>query len=332
MKRWVLVVLVLIVVVVLVWQWRRPRPIEDPPQQTEACLQRAEEQAAVWKEQGKSEAEVARLYQVELARCSGVAPACAAVVAAVNVDYAWLGRQVLSGSMTPVDYLARVRDRGRKLKQSRQAPEICDAYQQGDADGDLVPDDRDKCAMTPNLNPTGPDGCPDPTPPPTAPSREAVDNAAKALKIPVTPACQTAAVPDGAAVLRFGLNPADENVFLIEVTRVGNQPANCPVFFEIETRIRNSSFFSGSLTQEAFRRVYRPADAVQGPPAATETLTFRVRRTDPIPWDALVRSGVEPSDHAVKSIRVRTVNGNGSSAGWSSTRVREFRLFNRNFQ
>jgi len=330
-KRWALVIIVLIAVVILVWWWKRPKPAEGPIQ-AGACAERAEQQVAVWKQQGKSDAEIARLFQIELARCSGVEPACAALVAAVNVDYAWLGRQVLSGSLPPADYLARVRDRSRKLRQSRQTPDICDAYQKGDADGDLVPDDRDRCPNTPNLTATGPDGCPDTTPLPPAPTREAVDNAAKALKIPLTQACQQVPVPDGAAVLRVGLNPADRESFLIEVTRVANQPANCPVFYEIEARIRNSSLFSGTVTQDAFRRVFRAADAVQGPPAAAETLTFRLRHADPIPWDALVRAGIEPSDHAVKSIRVRTVNGNGSSPGWSSFRVRELRLFNRDFQ
>jgi hypothetical protein len=332
MKRLALLLLVLMLIVVLFWWWRRPVADDDPPLQTAACVTRAEEMALAWSKEGKSDEEITRLFQIELARCSGVEQACAPFVAAVNVDYAWLGRQVLSGAMSPVDYLARVRDRSRKLRQSRQSPDVCNAYTAGDADADLVPDDRDKCAGTPNFEATGPDGCPDPTPPPPAPTREAVDNAAKALKIPLTRACQQAAVPEGAAVLRFGLDPADEQSFLIEVTRVANQPADCPVFYEIEGRIRNSSFFSGSATQEAFRRVYRAADTVPNPGGATDTLTFRIRQMDPVPWNALVRSAVEPSDRATKSIRVRSVNGNGSSPGWSSFRIREFRPFNRNFE
>jgi hypothetical protein len=97
------------------------------------------------------------------------------------------------------------------------------------------------------------------------------------------------------------------------------------VFYEVELRIQNSSFFSGSLNQDLFRRVFRAADGVTISPAQDQKLVFQLRHSDPIPWDALVRAGIEPSDHAVKFIRVRAVNGNGMSAGWSSTVTSEFR-------
>lgn len=334
MKRWILIIIILISVFIVFSLWCRRRPSQpvDVGPQAGACVERAERQVFAWRQARKPDAEIERLYQAELARCSGAQGACAAFIGAINVDYAWLGRQVLSGSLAPAEYVARIRDRSTKLKQIRKHPDICDAYQRGDADGDLVPDESDRCADTPPLGRTGPDGCPDTSSLPPAPSKEAINNAAKALKVPLTSTCQHAPVPDSSAVLRAGLDPGDRDSFLIEVSPIRNQPTNCPVFYEIEARLRSSSLFSGALTQDTIRRVFRPADAVQPPSGGNRALVFRLRRGDPIPWNALVRAGIEPSDHAIKNLRVRAVNGNGSSAGWSSFRTREFRLNNRDFQ
>lgn len=333
MKRVLLLILIAVLLLLLFLLWRRtPPPTVDDVTSTATCIQRAEERGQAWKAEGKSETEIARLFQTEVARCSGVEPACAAFVAGVNTDFAWLGRQVLTGSMAPADYLARVRDRSAKLRRARAIPELCGAYQRGDADGDFVPDDQDRCPATANLEPTGPDGCPDARPVPQAPSAEAVSKAVKALKVPVTRACEGAPIPVSSTIFRFGLSPGDESSFLVEVAPSTNQPAGCPVFYEIEARIRNSSFFSGTAGTETIRRVFRSADAVQGIANANQTLVFRLRQSDPIPWNALVRTAVEPNDRASKAFRVRAVNGNGLSAGWSAFRAREFRFNNRNFQ
>jgi hypothetical protein len=329
--RRLLALVVLVVVVAVVFRWCRSAP-DDESSDAGACVERAEQQVAVWRSEGKTEPEINRQFQVELAHCSGVQGACAAVAGAINVDFAWLGRQVLSHAITPVEYLARVRDREAKLRATRATPAMCDAYQRGDQDGDLVPDESDRCPNTPNLSPTGADGCPDTTPPPLAPSAAAVDDAAKALKIPLTQKCQDAAVPNRSSVLRLGLNPLDDDSFLVEVSGVTNQPAGCPVFYEVEIRLTNSSFFSGSQSQNSVRRVFRPADALQTPTATAGAIVFQFRPGPSVPWNELVDAGIEPSDHAIKNLRVRAVNGSGTSAGWSSFRTREFRLFNRNFQ
>jgi hypothetical protein len=329
LKRWLLLALIL-VGILLLWLWWRQKPHEVA--QSDSCIERAALKVPGWKSQGKSDLEIDRLYQAEIALCNGVKGSCAAYAGAVNADYAWLARQLLSGSLTPAQYLARVRDRSVKLRRARKSAEICDAYVRGDADGDLVPDDRDHCANTPSLDPTTADGCPDTTPLPPAPTPEQVSKAAEGLKVPLTGACQKTSIPDGSAVLRTGLNPSNSESFLIEISPVTNQPAKCPVFYEVEVRLSNSSFFSGSLNQNLFRRVFRAADSVTTASAQNQNLVFQLRHSDPIPWDQLVEAGIEPSDHAVKFIRVRAVNGNGMSPGWSSTIRREFRLNNRNFQ
>ena len=331
MKRWLLVALILIAILLL-WRWRRTPSQKVEVGQSNSCIERAALKVPEWKSQGKSDLEIDRLYQREIAMCNGMQGSCSAFAGAVNADYTWLGRQVLSQSLTPAQYLMRVRDRSRKLQQTRKHPEICDAYARGDADGDLVPDDRDHCSNTPNLDPTDADGCPDKSPPPVAPTVEQVENAAKGLKVPLTQACQKTPIPDGSSVLREGLDPANSESFLIEISPVTNQPAKCPVFYEVEVRLTSTSFFSGTSNQDIFRRVFRAADSVTISPAQRQQLIFQLKHSDPIPWDALVKAGIEPSDHAVKFIRVRAVNGNGMSPGWSSTVTREFRLNNRNFQ
>src|SRR3954462_11625197 len=113
MKRAAILLLILLLLILGFLFWRRQQPqsggIVTPP--AGDCMQNAEVKVAEWNKANKSDAEIQRLYQGEAARCSGVGGACAAFIGAVNVDYAWLGRQVLSGSMTPAEYLARVRDR-----------------------------------------------------------------------------------------------------------------------------------------------------------------------------------------------------------------------------
>jgi hypothetical protein len=104
------------------------------------------------------------------------------------------------------------------------------------------------------------------------------------------------------------------------------------VFYEVEFRLKSTSFFSGEFNQDVFRRVFRAENSLTLSPAQKQQLVFQLKRSDPIPWAALVKSGIEPSDHAIKFIRVRAVNGNGMSPGWSSAVAREFRLNNRNFQ
>src|ERR1700745_3914238 len=104
MKRWLLLALILVAVVVwLIWKLRKPHAV----MQADSCIERAALKAATWKSQGKTDLEIDRLYQAEIALCNGVKGSCAAFTGAANADYAWLGRQLLSGSLTPAQYLAR---------------------------------------------------------------------------------------------------------------------------------------------------------------------------------------------------------------------------------
>jgi hypothetical protein len=243
---------------------------------------------------------------------------CAAMASAINADLAWLGRAVLSGSMSPADYLARVHDRTRKMRELRQNPAICDAYARGDSDGDLVPDDLDRCPDTPSFTPTNASGCADASLPPPAPSPEAVQRAVKALNIPGSQACMDAALPERGAVLKAGTAP-DGQSFLFITSPVANQPTGCQVFYEVDIRIRNVSFFRGISSTVVYHKVFRTSDAQIGSLAPPRGLMFQLSKADPtVPWSNLTFQTVEPGEISERNFRVRTVNGNGNTKGWSA--------------
>lgn len=319
MKRKVIIFLLLLILLLLLlwWLWQRHRAPEPLPT-AQNCIERAEEMVAKWKAEGKDAAAIEKMFQAELAKCSGVAEACAAMTGAANADLAWLGRALLSGSMPPADYLARVHDRTRKMRAAWKTPALCDAYAHGDTDGDLVPDDRDKCPNTPSLVPTDANGCPDTSPPPPAPSLEAVQQATKALNIPLSKACMGAPVPDRAAVLKAGVAPDDQS-FLFVVSRAENQPADCQVFYEVDIRIRNVSFFAQRNVTTIYHKVFRAANALSGPLARPTGMVFQLPKADPkVPWNYLTFHTVEPGEISERYFRVRTVNGDGLTQGWGA--------------
>src|SRR3954469_21295156 len=148
MKRLLLIALLVALAAVLAWLLVRCGPEKSsPPVAGGDCYERAEEKVATWKKEGRDAETIQKLFQAELARCSGMEGACAAFFGAGNADLAFLGRAVLTGSLSPAEYLARVKDRTGKMREARKTPALCDAYAQGDSDGDLVPDDRDKCPV-----------------------------------------------------------------------------------------------------------------------------------------------------------------------------------------
>lgn len=323
MKR--LVVGVLLVLLALLVAWlvskcgREPRPLPPPTPGTAAeCHQRAEERVAAWKQEGLDQPAIEKLYQAELAKCSGMADACAGFVGAANVDLAWLGRAVLSGSMQPDEYLGRVKDRTRKMRASRKTPAICDAYAAGDADGDLVPDADDACPDTPSLARTDQKGCPDAAPLPPAPSATEVEKAAKALTIPVSRACVDAPNPGPARVVKAGLSP-DGQSYLLAVTPAPGQTAGCEVFYQVGIRMRNKAFFFQMNSNTVYTRVFRGKQAITGPLAQPGAMTFALQKADAtVPWRDLTFRAVEPGDISRRYFRVRTVNGNGSTNGWTA--------------
>jgi len=332
MKKLLVALLVLLVIAgILLFRFcRRPRPVETVVVAPKECIKRADELLARWKSENKPADQIEKLYQAELARCGGAKNGVAEIVGATNFDYTRLGRLFLTEHINPPEYLARVKDRSRKLRNAIADESWSNGYLKGDRDNDLVPDERDRCPDTPDLEPTDDSGCPQTGPLPPAPSIEEVRRARDALQIVIGPACRDASVPSISQPLQIGIDSNDQDSYLISVTRVSNQPAGCMVFYEISMHLKRRSFFGGANETDA-RVVFRASENIDTSPAAAQRQVFRIRKSTFPLWNELIRSAIEPNDIAEKHIKVRAVSGNGLSSGWSAPRVFSIRINNRFF-
>ena len=290
----------------------------------------------IWKMLLWDKKRIDKAYRKELAACLGARRAradheSADLVATANFDYARLGQQLLSGSLAPDKYLACVRDRSRKLRNARTVPDWVEALNRGDHDGDLVPDDRDKCPDSPDLSPTDDYGCPQEGPLPKAPSPEEIEQAKKAMHVVISPPCQDAPPPSFSIPLQIGRDQNDPDVFYIAVSKSSDQPAACPVFYDVRIRSQSSSFFLQTSGSAHFYFVFRSSENVDHSPAAQFRNVFRVRKQDVPQWNALVATAIEPSDRENRIVEVRMVNGNGLSRGWSEARTFSLNFFTQFF-
>lgn len=306
-------ILILILVLLLAWALftHLPDRSEDArhvAQSPEACVDR-------------TKSEDPREYQQKLAECLGLGN-LAGFAGAANFDYARLGRQLLAGSIEPDAYLGAVRDRTAKLRLTAREKTWADAFARGDADRDLVPDERDNCPGTSDLAPTDERGCPL-TSLPEAPSAEDVREAREAMHMAVSPACKGAPPPQLSTALGMGRDPDDEDAFLIAVSRVKNQPDDCLILYEVDIRSRYGSFFSQSSGVALFHFVFRPSESIDTSAKAEHRHVFRVRKADIPAWNRLAVVAVEPGDRAELTASVRAINGNGVSGGVSAPRVFE---------
>jgi hypothetical protein len=328
MKKLLVALLILLVIVgVLLFLWRRPRPVITSTAPPDECIKRAEELLARLRKENKPQDQIEKIYQAELARCGGAQNGVAEILGAANFDYTRLGRLFLTEHLNPAEYLARVRDRSRKLQRALADDSWSGDYLNGDRDGDLVPDERDRCPDTVDLVPTDDSGCPQNEPLPAAPSVEEVRRAKEGLKIVISPACRDATVPSLSEPLQIGLDSNDQDSFLISVTKVTNQPAGCMVFYEISLHMKRSSFFGGLREKDA-RVVFRASENIDTSPAAAQRHVFRIKKSTFPLWNDLISSAVEPNDIAEKHVKVRAVSGNGLSSGWSAPRVFSTRFNN----
>jgi hypothetical protein len=243
------------------------------------------------------------------------------VIAAVTRDRALLGKQLLAGQLAPDDYLARVRDRNRKLHNAQTDPSWLNGLIKGDRDGDLVPDNIDNCPDTPALAATDDHGCPQSGPLPPAPSRQDIERAKNAMRVAISPPCKDARPPSSSTPLMVGLDQNDPDNFLIAVSKVNEEVGKCPVFYDIRIRSQRSSFFAQRKSARHFYFVFRAAENVDHSGSAQYRNVFRVRKQNVPNWIDLVAIAIEPSDREDRIVEVRTVNGNGLSQGWSEPRT-----------
>jgi hypothetical protein len=306
---------------------RQPKPEQTAAVSPDECIKRTEGLVARWREEKKPQDQIEKLYQAELARCSGTQNGVAEILGAANFDYTRLGRLFLTEHLNPAEYLARVKDRSRKVQKAIADDSWSGSYLKGDRDNDLVPDERDRCPDTPDLTPTDDSGCPQNEPLPAAPSIEEVRRAKEGLQIVISPACREAPLPSFSEPLQIGRDSNDPDSFLISVTKVTNQPAGCMVFYEISLHLKRSSVFGGLRESDA-RVVFRASENIDTSAAAAQRHVFRIKRSSFPLFNELINSAVEPNDIAEKHVKVRAISGNGLSSGWSATKVFSIRFNN----
>ena len=86
-----------------------------------------------------------------------------------------------------------------------------------------------------------------------------------------------------------------------------------------DIRIRNVSFFNQRNVTTVYHKVFRASDSMTGPLTRPTGMIFQLPKADPkVPWNYLTFQPVEPSEISERYFRVRTVNGNGFTQGWSA--------------
>lgn len=251
-------------------------------------------------------------------------PAANAFAAAVRVDYARLAQLLIAGQITPDTYVGRVRDRTRKAKLAQRDPAFARAFIRGDADGDLIPDDRDASPRTPPLAPTDdsgrrvaePPAKPDPRRP-AGPSDRDMARIFASMNMMIAPECVSQPAPSKPRLLRLGYSNATRDL-MFGVVPAGLATAKCPVFYEFSVRLTkvfpgNASF----LPAEAFKQVvYRSDQNADLNPGGQNRLIFRVLRNAPQTGDRdflLQHVG----RYGQAEWRARAINANGMSSNWS---------------
>jgi hypothetical protein len=277
------------------------------------CYDGANQAAALWVQNGMPEAQAQKQFQQYLAGCSGADPATAAFVGAVNVEFYRLAKLIVAGKIQPDLYVGLVRDRERKMRHALKSPAWLAAYMLGDSDGDLVPDSMDRCPRTPDLTRTDDNGCPDVTPLAPQPPLEKVQHLFGKMHLMTAPACDNAPLPSISTPLKLGFNDPNHVEFALAVTPTLGQPANCVVLYEVQVRVWGIIGKQAVPPSDMSTIVFRSTENADLSPSPNR-LVFRVKGTDTGEKYHLW-SMAHP--YGTFQFRVRAVNGNGQSGGWS---------------
>lgn len=299
-------------------------PAEEEASQEELetqshCIANQKARVAAWRAAGVPAAEIERRRKLAVSACadSTVDHATAVYLGAVNIDLERLARMVTARALTPRQYILRMRDRTRKARLARHDPVVTGEWLSADADADLVPDRRDRCPGTKELEPTGDDGCPQAEEKlGHVPDEDALHQVLDKLGVMRSPACDGAPRParPSPLAMRYDCQLWSLCALEIDVTRAQNQPANCPVFYEIDA-VEDGRITSGwprvsRPERLAQRVVFRESEAVAN---NGDTLTFRILPLAPARQEELRNFACWKSRW-----RVQAVNGNGAASGWSA--------------
>ncbi len=294
----------------------------------DTCDDQAQKAADQAKANNLPPAQVDRAYGTALLQCKGIKDASlAAVAAAINLDYASLARAFLARKMTTAAYLQVVRDRSAKLRLARTDAAYRAALAGGDADYDLVPDDRDKCPQSAALSATGRDGCPAPPSRTRVPTEDAMARARRALRgivLVSNPKCADAPGPDRSILLHQGFLRPDGNIanhfYGVAVSRVRNLPAGCDAFYQFNFRFSDRTDAAFPLTK-IIQVAFADSENTDTGPNADGRRIFKVFLKDAGHRKDLWQSAVK---YGRVDWRVRTIGSNGLVSTWSEWRHEPF--------
>jgi hypothetical protein len=206
--------------------------------QDEACYADARERAAKAVANGATRYDARRDLEIDAVRCQqpAILPATATFIGTINADLADFAHQLLMGQMDIVAYRNARLDRSRKLRELAADVALHEGLEHGDADGDLIPDDRDRCRDTLRGTPTDDAGCPVPgtTRPPAG--REDLGRLLQGLQLLKNSACDGAPEPRTSKPFRYGRSPTNSPIpagsLKLVVAQVDGMPFGCEVFYE----------------------------------------------------------------------------------------------------
>ena len=281
------------------------------------CYDGANQSVAIWKQQGLSDAQIQKQFQQFLAQCSGADAVTALLAGAVNMDYFRFARLVISGQIAPDLYVGLVRDREQKMRAAMKTPGWLNAYARGDADGDLVPDSMDRCPGTPDLTRTDNFGCPDRSPLAPQPVREQLVQALNKMNLMTSPTCDSAAFPNVSMPIKLGFAngaPGSKVEFAVAVSKISGQPANCVVLYEVQIQMQGVINPQQAPPSRNETLVFRSTENTDFGPTGQHRQVFRVSASD---TGIKLKLFNEAGNYTDFEFRVRAVNGNGLSSGWS---------------
>src|SRR6185436_18802190 len=130
-------------------------PLAAAAADADACIADARTRAAAALEKGAGPYDARRQLEIDVLRCQDPAmpDATAHFIGTINADLAEFAQQFMLGQIDTLAYRNARLDRSRKLRQLGGDRTLHIALERGDADGDLVPDTRDRCRMTPRGTP-----------------------------------------------------------------------------------------------------------------------------------------------------------------------------------
>jgi hypothetical protein len=232
------------------------RPLAAAPD-VDACMADARARAAKAIANGATRYDARRQLEIDVVRCQNPAleGATAAFIGTINADLADFAQQFMLGQLDALDYRNARLDRSRKLRDLADDVKLHAALARGDEDGDLIPDDRDRCRATPRGTPTDDAGCPVPGTR-RAPAGVPTDlrRLLNGLTLLKNEACDGAPEPRTSQPFRYGRSstnsPIPAGSLKLVVAQLDGMPNGCELFYEFRLLFLDPADYTAPPTRE----------------------------------------------------------------------------------